>query len=388
MRKLAQSEKVKIRKMKTRFLYIIAIGTILGSCGAPEIDQNLVDLQTKRDSLKTALIEINALIAELDTAKASVIPIVTAEKVKLEDFSHKVEIPGTVETDLHALINAESNGVIQQIHVREGDYVSKGQLLITIDSEILASTMNELETSLDLANYMFEKQQELKDKGVGVEVEYEQAKNQKLSLESRLKTMRSQKGKTLVRAPFSGIIDDIIVNQGEMAAPQIPLLRIVNNSSVTVNATLSENLLSKVNVGTPVEMTFPSLNDTTIISVVTTKGNYIDPTNRTFRIQIEIKNNKLLLPNQFVELNVTDFSQKNAMVINAESILQDTENRSFVYHLTKSPNGETYEVEKIFITVIKKFEGVACVEGPIKDGDLIVVKGAKGITESDKVTIQ
>ena len=166
--------------MKTRFLYIIAIGTILGSCGAPEIDQNLVDLQTKRDSLKNALIEINALIAELDTAKASVIPIVTAEKVKLEDFSHKVEIPGTVETDLHALINAESNGVIQQIHVREGDYVSKGQLLITFDSEILASTMNELETSLDLANYMFEKQQELKDKGVGVEVEYEQAKNQKL----------------------------------------------------------------------------------------------------------------------------------------------------------------------------------------------------------------
>ena len=388
MRKLAQSEKVKLRKMKTRFLYIIAIGTILGSCGAPEIDQNLVDLQTKRDSLKTALIEINALIAELDTAKASVIPIVTAEKVKLEDFSHKVEIPGTVETDLHALINAESNGVIQQIHVREGDYVSKGQLLITIDSEILASTMNELETSLDLANYMFEKQQELKDKGVGVEVEYEQAKNQKLSLESRLKTMRSQKGKTLVRAPFSGIIDDIIVNRGEMAAPQIPLLRIVNNSSVTVNATLSENLLSKVNVGTPVEMKFPSLNDTTIISMVTTKGNYIDPTNRTFRIQIEIKNNKLLLPNQFVELNVTDFAQKNAMVINAESILQDTENRNFVYRLTKRANGEGYYVEKIFITVIKKFEGVACVEGQIKDGDLIVVKGAKGITESDKVTIQ
>lgn len=378
----------KITTMKQKFIYFITVGVILSSCGSNETEQALADLESKRDSLKAELAIVNEKIQALDTTTAINFPIVTAEKVKVEDFQHKVQIPGTVDSDMNALINAESSGVIQQIHVKEGQTVSKGQVLITIDSEILASTMNELETSLDLANYMFEKQQELKDKGVGVEIEYEQAKNQKLALESKIKTLRSQKGKTVVHAPFSGVIDDIMVTQGEMAAPQIPLLRIVNNKEVTVNASLSENLLSKVNVGTPVEMMFPSLGDTTIISTVSVKGNYIDETNRTFRIQIHIKNNTLLLPNQFAEVNVTDFERDSAIVINAESILQDTDNKNFVYRLTKSEDGKTYSVEKIFITVVKQFEGYACVEGPLKNDDLLVVKGAKGITSSDQVVLQ
>ena len=200
--------------------------------------------------------------------------------------------------------------------------------------------------------------------------------------------MRSQQGKTVVRAPFSGVIDDIMVNAGEMAAPQIPLLRIVNNSNITINATLSENLLSKVNIGTAVEMRFPSLNDTVIVSTVSNKGNYIDPTNRTFRIQIAVKNNKLLLPNQFAELNVTDFTRKDAIVVNSESLLQDTDNNMYVYRLTPAGEPEKYNVERIEIKVVKMFEGQACIEGAVKDGDLLVVKGAKGITETDVVTIQ
>ncbi len=388
MLKITQPEKVKLRKMKTRFLYIIAMGSILSSCGSSEGDQALADLEAKRDSLKAELVLVNQQIAALDTSKTINYPMVSADKVKIEDFQHKVQVPGTVESDMNAIINAESSGVIKQIHVKEGQTVTKGQVLMTIDSEILASTMNELETSLELANYLFEKQQELKDKGVGVEIEYEQAKNQKLALESKIKTLRSQKGKTVVHAPFSGVIDDILVTEGEMAAPQIPLLRIVNNKEVTINASLSENLLAKVRVGTPVEMTFPSLGDTTIVSTVSVKGNYIDETNRTFRIQIKIKNNTLLLPNQFTEVSVTDFERDSAIVINSESILQDTDNKTFVYKISKSATGDTYDVEKIYITVIKQFEGVACIEGPIKNEDLLVVKGAKGITASDKVILQ
>lgn len=374
--------------MKKKLFYFITVGAVLASCGSAEINENLAQLEAKRDSLKSELTLVNEKIQELDTTKNVVIPIVTASNATIQDFVHKVEVPGTVDSDMNAIINAESSGVIEKIHVKEGQTVSKGQTLVTIDSEILASNINELETSLELANYMFEKQEELKRKGVGVEVEYEQAKNQKLSLEQKLKTMRSQKGKTIVRAPFSGVIDDIMVNQGEMAAPQIPILRIVNNSEVTINASLSENLLSKVKVGTPVELVFPSLNDTSIISKVTVKGNYIDPTNRTFRIQVNIKNNKLLLPNQFAEVNVTDFERDSALVVRSESILQDTENNSYVYRLSKIDGSDQYNVEKVYVKVVKKFEGLSCIEGQIFNNDMLVEKGAKGITESDKVILQ
>ena len=151
--------------MKKRIFYFLTIGVFLASCGSGEaVNEDLEKLTQRRDSLKSVLAEVNEQIQVLDTTSTeNNIPLVTASKVKVEDFVHKVEVPGTVETDLNAVINAESSGVIKRVHIKEGQRVSKGQTLITIDSEILASTMAELETSLELANYMFEKQQELKD---------------------------------------------------------------------------------------------------------------------------------------------------------------------------------------------------------------------------------
>ena len=373
--------------MKNKFILTFAVAAIFTSCST-EVNKDLEALNLKKDSLKAELVTVNERILELDTTKSILIPIVTSSKIKVMDFVHKVEVPGAVETDKNALLIAEASGVIKRVHVKEGQKVVKGQSLITIDSEILSSSIDELETSLDLAKYMFEKQEKLMEQGVGVEIEYEQAKNQKLSLEKRLKTMRSQRGKTVVKAPFSGVVDDIMVTEGEMASPQFPLLRLVNNKSVTINVSLSENLLAKVKIGTPVEMVFPSLNDTTIISVVSNKGNYIDPVNRTFRIQIAINNNTLLLPNQFVKVNVTDFERDNALVINSDAILQDTDNNNYIFKLIPSKEIGVFEVEKVEIQIVKKFEGTACIEGDLNENDLIVIQGAKGITEEDQVKLQ
>jgi membrane fusion protein (multidrug efflux system) len=383
-----QNQYIKKRVMRNSLIYTLILGVIVASCGQAPVNADLAALQSTRDSLKTVLASINAEIEALDTTETERLPIVTASKVSIEDFVHKVEVPGTVETDQNSLVTAEASGLITKIYVKEGQKVSKGQTLASIDAEILAANLAELRTSLDMAEYMLAKQEELRNKGVGVEVEYEQAKNQKLSLEKRISTLQSQKGKTTVKAPFSGIIDDIFVNEGEMAAPQVPLMRIVNNSTVTINASMAENLLSKVDEGTPVEMTFPAMNDTTIVSNVTYKGNYIDPTNRTFRIQIEIKNNKLLLPNQFAKVNVTDFSRKDAIVVDAEAILQDTRNNNYLYKITKIEGTESYAVEKVMVNVVKKYQSRVCVEGDLSKDDLIVLKGAKGITESDNVTLQ
>jgi RND family efflux transporter MFP subunit len=197
-------------------------------------------------------------------------------------------------------------------------------------------------------------------------------------------------GKAVIRAPFSGVVDIVMVNLGEMAAPGVPLLRIVDNKNVKISAGLSENLLSKVHVGTAVDLRIPSLNDTVIVSTITSKGNFIDPVNRTFRIRIDIKNNKLLLPNQLAKVSITDFRSDSALVINSESIVQDTKNNSYVYKIG-TKEGEGFSVEKVFVSVLKQYKGEACVEvleGKLDESDKLVVAGVKGITESDIVTIQ
>lgn len=380
--------------MKMKYLKLVPFAAVLAftACGGnvETAEDSLDQLKSKRDSLKAELALLNEQIALMDTTAENALPLVSAESVLIEEFVHKVEVQGNVETDENALINAEASGTITVIHVKEGQKVSKGQALITIDSQILQSTIEEVETSLELATYMFEKQQQLMDEGVGIELEYEQAKNNKKALEKKLNTMRSQRGKSVVRAPFSGVIDDIFVSVGELAAPQFPLLRVVNNREVSITASMSESLLAFIKVGTPVDLVIPSLNDTVIQSKVTFKGNFIDPVNRTFKIRVDIKNNSLLIPNQLAKVSVTDFIQADATVINSEAILQDTENNNYIYKLVDDAEGG-FGVKKVYIKVIKRYNGKASVQpvgqGKLDQNDRVVVKGAKGITESDRVEL-
>lgn len=379
-------------KMNYKFLIGAASFAAMGmtSCAGSETNVNLEleDLVAKRDSLKTVVADLNAQIEELDTTSSDKVLLVTADSVRTMDFSHKIEVQGAVETDKNALLNAEASGVVRNIHVKEGQKVSKGQALVTLDASIMASQIDEVQTQLDLANYMYEKQKKLMEEGVGTEIEFEQAKAQKNALESSLKTMHNQQGKTVVRAPFSGTIDDVMVSLGEMAAPGVPLLRLVDNSEVQITASISESLLGKVNKGTNVELYFPSLNDTTILTQITSRGNFIDPVNRTFRIRIDLKRNSLFLPNQLAKLKVTDFSRKDATVIPSEAILQDTQNNTYVYKLKKK--GQESGVEKVYVEVLSRYKGTACIaeNKRLTNTDRVVVSGAKGITEADVVTIQ
>ena len=365
-------------------------GLVIASCGNAGSNPTLEKLISKRDSLKLELVTVNEQIAALDTANVTLIPLVTCANVRVGNFIHKVEVQGAIDTDENALINAEGSGIIEKIHVKEGDRVSAGQTLISINADIIASSIDELETALELANYLVEKQKKLMDAGLGVEVEYEQAVNNQKSLEKRLKTMKTQQGKTVVRAPFAGVIDEIMVSAGEMASPMGPLLRIVNNRNVSVTAALSENLLNKIKQGSAVDLIIPSLNDTTITSVIASRGNFIDPVNRTFKIRIDISNNQLLLPNQLANVSVTDFSRDSALVVPSGAILQDTQNNSYLYKLVDEKKDGSYAVKRITVRTLKQYKGEACIEiieGKLNAGDRIVIDGAKGITAADRVKL-
>ena len=366
---------------------------LVASCGEMPKAGSLEELKAKQAELKGELSLLNEQISAMDTTKKEVVLLVTSTSALAKPFSHKIELQGSVETDQNVLINSEQPGVIKQIHVKEGQRVSKGQALVTIDSEILQNNIDELETGLEMADYMLNKQLSLNEQGLGTEIELEQAKNQKKSLENKLKTLRTQKGKTVVRAPFSGVVDQIFPNLGEMASPQAPLIRLVNNKDVRVSADVAESHLASIKVGTMVDIIFPNFDNKTISSAVTYLGNFIDPINRTFKVHVDIKNNKLLLPNQLAKIKITDFKLDSALVVNTEAILQDPENNNFVYKMLISKEKKGfYNLEKVYVDIIKSYNGESAIQPlngkTIADEALLVLSGGKGITESDIVKVQ
>ncbi|MGB0933213.1 MAG: efflux RND transporter periplasmic adaptor subunit [Lishizhenia sp.] len=372
-----------MKKNKITGLAIVAL--FVSACGGPSSTKSLDGLKEKKAKLKLEIAEIDDKIKALDTTTVTVFPLVELAAVQLKDFQHKITAQGAIETDKDALINAEMGGTIERIHVKEGDKVRQGQVLVTIDSDILASNIQEIKTQLEFAEYMLEKQEELKTRGVGSEFDYKQAKSQVDALNSKLKTLGTQKGKSVVRAPFSGVIDQIFPKAGEMAGAQAPLLRLVNNDKVTISADISERHYASIKEGTPIAVYVPTIKDTFMMHV-TNVGNYINPTNRTFRIQTKLEKNTRLLPNMLAELNITDLNLSEVITVPSKSVLKSQQNEDYLFVASKS--GDQYKVEKVIVEVLTKYNGetvVQALSGTLNKGDLVVTAGARGITEQDLV---
>ena len=322
-------------------------------------------------------------------SETSFLPLVEIETADVKPFKHTINAQGNVETAQDILLTAEMGGLITKVNVKSGDRVSAGQTLVLLDAALINSGAQEIETQLEYAEYMLKKQEELKSKGVGSEFDYETSRNAVKSLRAKLNSLNTQRGKSIIKAPFSGIIDVVYAKQGQMAGPQSPLLRLVNNSNVEITASISEKHLSKIKVGTLIEVSFPNFNNTILNLKVNTVGNFIEPTNRTFRIAAKVSGNKELLPNMLAELRITDFTVENGLVIPAKSILKSQDNSDYVWVALPSSKGN-FKVQKIAVELIENQDGEALIKdnAAIKKGTKIIVEGARGITEKDQVRIK
>lgn len=344
-------------KITIKYLFAIAIiGMTASSCDAPEEKKNEKKL-----------------------------PLVETSPMKVKPFVHQIKVQGNVQTDFDALITAESSGVLRSITVKEGQKVTKGQVLARVDGAILASNAQQIKTQLSYAEYMLEKQEELNKRGVGSEIELEGAKNQVNSLKSQLNSLATQQGKTAVRAPFTGIIDQVMAKNGQMASPSQPLFRLVNNNTVDIVSTISEKHFANVSVGKEMEVSFPNYLDTTLVLKITNVGNYIDPTNRTFRVKATIPNNKWLLPNMLAEVKITDLNIEKGTVVDAKSILKDNEKNDYLY-IIQQKNGKKI-AQKVIVDVLSTYEGKTLVKEnkKLKENIPVVVAGALGIANNEEV---
>jgi RND family efflux transporter MFP subunit len=367
---------------RIKITVILALGAGIFAC-SPQA--KLDKLKEKRTNLKAELATIDEQIRSMDTTTNVMLPLVRANEARVGSYQHKINVQGGVSSDRAVMINAEANGIIESIKVSEGQKVNKGQVLAEIDTQILSSNIQEVRTRLEFAEYNYNKQKELFDRGVGTEFELEQASNQLNTLNSQLNTLQAQRSKAIVKAPFSGVVDEIMTNEGEMTGVQSPLLRLVNNAEVEVGANISEHYYTSVHKGTKALAYFPTLKDSMELEI-TSVGNFIHPTNRTFSVKAHIEDNERLLPNMLADLFITDLMLDSVLVVPSRGLLKSQKNEDYIFVLEK--NGDNYKAKQVYIKVISRHKGEAAInvlKGSVGDGAQIVVEGGRGITDGDIV---
>ena len=385
-----------------RHIYSLFIVTILlTSCGDGKKQSvekiletnNLETIRLKRGEIVAQqqeiveqLKQLDAKIAVLDTTKK--VPLITTFTAKESIFNHYLELQGSVNTKKNLVIFPEYNGILSKVYVTEGQRVSKGQSLARIDDGGLSQQLAQLQIQESLAKTTFERQERLWNQKIGSEIQYLQAKSTYEAQTQAVNQLKQQIGKTIVRAPFSGTIDDIITEQGSVVgAGQSQLMRIVNLDNMYIETDVPERHIANVTKNKNVEVEFPILGKK-IDAKVRQAGNFINPANRTFKVEVAVPNkDRSIKPNLTAKLKINDYTNETALLI-PQSIISENANGEQYIYVVKNKNGNNEGVaERIIIKTGKTQGDVIEVLNGIDNGAEIIQEGARTVKNGQTVKV-
>ena len=375
-----------------KIITLLTVSVLLFSCGKKENNQsidslinakNVKELQAKKDALQADIAKIDAALTTLDVKKEEA--LVAVITVKDTVFNHYLEIQGNVDTKENILVQPEIPGTLISLNVKAGQRVSKGQVLGKVDDGGMSQQLAGMESQYALAKTTFERQKNLWNQKIGSEIQYLQAQTQMISASKQVSQMRAQLSKNVIRAPFTGTIDEVFVERGQVvaASPQ-GLMRIVNLNNMYVSTNVPETYIGKLKVGTEVEVFLTSLGKT-YKGKVRQVGNFINPNNRSFGIEVSVPNpDNLLRPNQVAKLKVIDYVNKEAIVVPTNVVQTDGEGNKFVF-IAKDVVGKTGTAQKVIVKTGQSSDNVTEILSGLSADDIIVTEGVNSISDGMKL---
>jgi membrane fusion protein, multidrug efflux system len=351
--------------------------------GKLEADKaKLADLKKQdgelRDKIQTLEDSIKAEGGnEIKTIKVSV------QNIAMQPFRHYVEVQASVYAQDDINVNAQTPGVVKSISVSEGDKVTKGQVLASIDDAVLQENIQEIQTNLDLAKTLYEKQKGLWDQKIGTEVQYLNAKSNYESMQKRLAGMQQQDDMSRIKSPIDGTVDAVKIRVGESVAPGLPTIQVVNDEQLKVRGYVTEAYISDIHQNDSLLVNFPDMHKD-IKSVASYVSSAIDPVNRTFTVDVKLPQDPNYHANMIAMLKIIDYSNPSAVVIPI-NLVQNDPTGSFVF-VAVTENGVTV-ARKTLVDVGKIYAGNAEITKGLKPGDRIISVGYDDLNNGDAITL-
>jgi len=356
--------------------------------------KDLAAIQTKKaevvksmNTLKQELESLNEVIGQLDNEQKFL--LVTSIETKVAPYEHFVSFQGTLETDKNVVMYPEIPGLLKSIDVTEGQRVKKGEVLAVISDSGLVDQLQQLEIQLALAKTTYERQNRLWEQKIGSEMQFLQAKTQYLSLEKSIAQMKDQVAKTTITAPFDGIVDHLLADVGSSLAPGMtPVLRVINLDEMKVSAQVPEIHLNNIKKTAKVAVNIPVLNKT-LPAEINAVGNFINPNNRSFRVEIGLENSTGdLKPNMTVLLNINDYKNEAAILVPSKNILEDQAGAKYVYTLENVAGQDgMYKAIKTFVKTGKSSDNKTEILEGLSAGDQLVEDGIRLVKDQQLVKI-
>ena len=166
-----------------------------------------------------------------------------------------------------------------------------------------------------------------------------------------------------------------------------PILRLVNLDVIYAEASVSEKYISFIDKGTEAIVQIPLLGKE-ITSQVTQTGNFINPSNRTFRVEVPVKNlDNRIKQNLDAKIKINIYRRNDAVVIPLRIVREDASGNNFVYIMNADIKEGVYITTKTFITLGNKNNIDVEVTDGLQIGDILVLEGANIVEDSQRVKL-
>ena len=385
-----------MKKIYTLLLIIILSGCNSSRNASIELLIELGDLDELKkrkkeyvdtmNSMKLELNEINTGILLLDENER--LTLVSKYEIQQTIFNSYIEAQANLKTRKNVIILPEFQGTLEKVLVSEGQTVKKGQLLAEINDSGLNEQYEQMIIQADFAKENFERTQRLWDKNIGSEMQYLKSKTDYEASKKIVEQMKDRLSKTKIYAPFSGEIDEIISNVGSNLIPGVSqILRLVNLDRIYAESFVSEKYISFINEGTEAIVQIPLLN-MEIESSVNQTGNFINPSNRTFRIEVPVENlDNRIKQNLDAKIKINIYKKNDAIVIPLRIVREDALGKNFIYLMSEDNKDGVYLTSKRFISLGNKSENKVEVTEGLNLGDIVVLEGAYSVEDSQRVKL-
>ncbi len=363
-----------------------SIETLIESGDLEELKKRKKEYVDAMNTMKVELNEINNGISLLDENER--LTLVSKYEIQQTIFNTYIEAQANLKTRKNVLILPEFQGTLEKVFVSEGQKVKKGQLLAEINDSGLNEQYEQMVIQAEFAKENFERTQRLWDNNIGSEMQYLKSKTDYEASKKMVDQMKDRLSKTKIYAPFDGEIDEIISNVGSNLIPGVSqILRLVNLDIIYAESFVSEKYISFIGEGTEAIVQIPLLNMEHRSSVNQT-GNFINPSNRTFRIEVPVENfDNRIKQNLDAKIKINIYKKDDAIVIPLRIVREDALGKNFVYVMSEDNKEGVYLTSKQFITLGNKSEDKVEVTEGLALGDLVVLEGAYSVEDSQRVKL-
>lgn len=318
------------------------------------------------------------------TQKATVAPPLKVKAMIAQPSSMSMSrsYSGTIEESSGASLSFAAAGTIKQIYVNEGDKVSKGQLIASIDDSNLRHAHDIAQSTLNQAQDAYNRMKKLHEANALPDMQWVEIQNTLSQAQSAEAIAKKALSDANLYASSSGYVSEKYMDAGMNVAPGIPIVKVVSIGDVKVNISVPENEIGGIHAGQDAIVTVSAIGDQPFNGKITERGVSASALSRSYDVKITIPNSDAkLLPGMICEAKLSNDSLTEAVVLPINTVLLDANNQNFIWI---AKNGRAYKK----IVKVQGMNDDGIVVDPIDvQGDSIIYEGLQKVSHGTPIEI-